>query len=62
LSQERGAIAFSSEADICSREENASKQQSIAFSSEVDPGSREENASKQQSRASLLNQSETKML
>ncbi|MCA1452259.1 hypothetical protein I6F35_03380 [Bradyrhizobium sp. BRP22] len=33
-----------------------------AFSSEVDTGSREENASKQQSRASVLIQSEPKML
>ncbi len=38
------SIAFSSEVDAGSREENASK--SIAFSSEVDAGSREENASK----------------
>jgi hypothetical protein len=36
--------------------------QAIAFSSEVDTGSREENASKQQSSASLLIQSEAKML
>jgi hypothetical protein len=33
-----------------------------AFSSEVDTGSREENASKQESRASVLIQSEPKML
>ncbi|MGX9425476.1 MULTISPECIES: hypothetical protein [Bradyrhizobium] len=33
-----------------------------AFSSEVDIGSREENASKQESRASVLIQSEQKML
>jgi len=33
-----------------------------AFSSEVDTGSREENASKQQSGASVLIQSEPKML
>src|SRR6201998_1914577 len=33
-----------------------------AFSSEVDTGSREENASKQESRASILIQSEQKML
>src|SRR6201982_2171842 len=33
-----------------------------AFSSEVDTGSREEDASKQESRASVLIQSETKML
>jgi hypothetical protein len=38
------SIAFSSEVDAGSREENASKF--IAFSSEVDAGSREENASK----------------
>jgi hypothetical protein len=35
---------------------------SLAFSSEVDTGSREENASKQESRASVLIQSEPKML
>jgi hypothetical protein len=40
------ARAFSSEVNIGSREENASKQ-IRAFSSEVDTGSREENASKQ---------------
>jgi hypothetical protein len=37
-------IAFSSEVDAGSREENASRF--TAFSSEVDAGSREENASK----------------
>jgi hypothetical protein len=40
-------VAFSSEVDAGSREENASKQQAGAFSSEVGTVSREENASKQ---------------
>ena len=38
-------MAFSSEVDAGSREENASDTRNIAFSSEVDAGSREENAS-----------------
>jgi hypothetical protein len=55
------ARAFSSEVDIGSREENASKQEARAFSSEVDTGSREENASKQEAGASVLIQSEPKL-
>jgi hypothetical protein len=47
-------IAFSSEVDAGSREENASKQQSIPFSSEVDAGSRQENASKEKSAGPAL--------
>jgi hypothetical protein len=45
-----------------SRKENASEQEAKAFSSEVGTGSREENASEQEARASVLVQSEPKML
>jgi hypothetical protein len=40
----------------------AVRNEGLAFSSEVDTGSREENASKHESRASVLLQSEQKML